>query len=223
MILFNRQVLFVHNPKTAGSSVLSFLKTILPKPLYFAGVKEIDTYHPSLSTAIEYACSVTRNQASDFRRIITCIRNPYDREVSMYCYFRDVLNNSPSLKADLNDPAIESIVRRAGMLDFGPYLEWLYTHHGTCDIWQSRRFYSLDDTRIPYMLSVLHTESLDTEIREALRGVDVVDDSSSVPRLNASTRGPTRDYFDIESEQVVTNSYEWIFEDGFYKRGVEHA
>jgi len=43
MILFNRQVLFVHNPKTAGTSVLRFLEQVLPD-VAMAGVNELGTH-----------------------------------------------------------------------------------------------------------------------------------------------------------------------------------
>src|SRR5262245_44151147 len=114
MILFNKELLFVHNPKTAGTSLLKHLGERLSGQVHYAGVNELGTYHPSLSRALAYACTVTHNNSHDFRRIISVMRNPYDREISMYVYFRDSLCHSTSLTRDLNDPMMGRIVRQAG-------------------------------------------------------------------------------------------------------------
>src|SRR5262249_19249880 len=94
VIFFNSQVLFVHNPKTAGTSLLQFFRDAFDEPFHMAGTPELGTYHPSLARACSYACAVMSVKPEQFSKIITCVRNPYAREVSMYWYFRDVLSTS---------------------------------------------------------------------------------------------------------------------------------
>src|SRR5262245_2434260 len=167
MILFNKQLLFVHNPKTAGTSLLHYLGERLVGPVYRAGVKEIGTHHPSLSMALGYACAITKNRVQDFRRIISVVRDPYDREISMYVYFRDVLNRSPTLAEDLNDSELESAVSMAGQLEFREYLVWLWKKFGTCDVWQSRCYYRTAEGRIPKSLYVIKMERLEQDLAAA--------------------------------------------------------
>src|SRR5262249_33718319 len=172
-ILLNNELLFVHNPKTAGTSLINYLGKILSGPVHYGGVKEVGTYHPSLSRSLNYACAITGNRPQDFQRIISVIRNPFDRELSMYVYFRDVLCNSASLAHDLNDSHIERLIRMAGKLSFDDYLAWIYSELGTCDIWKSKYFYMTAEGDVPSNLRILKTECLDEDLVGALRGIEL--------------------------------------------------
>ena len=88
MIVFNDETLLVHNPKTAGTSLITYLLSNLPGPVHTAGVRQLGTYHPSLSMSMGYAAAVVGTMS--FKRVISVIRNPFDREVSMYLYYRNV-------------------------------------------------------------------------------------------------------------------------------------
>src|SRR5262245_36924005 len=194
MILFINQLLFVHNPKTAGTSLLNYLGKVLFAPVHCAGVKEVGTYHPSLSHSLNYACAVTGNRSQDFRRIISVIRNPFDRELSMYVYFRDVLCNSASLAHNLNDSHMERIVRMAGKLSFDDYLAWTYSELGTCDIWKSKYYYRTAEGDVPPNLQILKMENLDKDLGEALRGIELENNIDTIPRLNVSQRTSAKVY-----------------------------
>jgi hypothetical protein len=217
MILFNKELLFVHNPKTAGTSLLHYLGRTLAGPINRAGVKEIGTHHPSLSLALGYACAITGNRVEDFRRIIGVVRNPYDREVSMYVFFRDVLCRSPTAGEDLNDADMERAVRMASRLAFRDYLEWLWEQFGTCDIWRSRCFYRTAEGRVPKNLRVLKIETLELDLANALAGLAMQNADPCIPRLNATQRNPTESYFDDRSTQLVAQSYRWMFEEELYE------
>ncbi len=216
MILFNKELLLVHNPKTAGTSLLRFLQERLTGPTHVAGVKEIGTHHPSLSLALGYACAITRNRPQDFRRIIGVIRNPYDREISMYRYFRDVLCASSRAEADLNDPRLLRAVRMAGHLPFPDYLQWAWEEFGTCDIWHSRCFYQTAEGRVPGNMRVLRMEALERELAVAITGLALTGEDGALPRLNVAAPPSAAANFDGPHADLVTRSYEWVFEDGFY-------
>lgn len=216
MILFNHELLFVHNPKTAGTSLLDYLSRRLAGQVHQAGVRDIGTNHPSLERALTHACAVTGNRPDQFRRLIGVVRDPYDREVSMYLYYRDVLASSPSLARDLNDPLMERNVRMAARLPFGDYLAWLWSEHGTCDIWHSRGFYRMSDGLKPASLCVLKVERLKQDIADALNGLELLE-SGPIPRLNTSQREATDSYYDERSADLVTASYDWMFVEGYYR------
>jgi hypothetical protein len=216
MILFNNQILFVHNPKTGGTSLLKHLGNILAEPIYYAGVQEIGTYHPSLSRALTYSCTMIGNPVYEFERIISVIRNPYDREISMYVYFRDILCNSKSLSRDLNNPSIERSVRMAGQLSFDDYLVWVDSEFGTCDIWRSKYFYRTDEEHVPATLRILRMEYLENDLADGLRDLKLRSNVATLPRLNVSPRTPADVYREARSVEIVTRSYKWIFESGYY-------
>ena len=96
--------------------MLAHLQAVLASPVYMAGANELGTHHPALSTALGYACGVTGK--SRFEIVLTVIRDPFDREVSMYRYFREVLAESPSLESDMPDAAMRRRVRKAAELGF---------------------------------------------------------------------------------------------------------
>jgi hypothetical protein len=209
MIIFNHRVLFVHNPKTAGTSVLAHLQAVLSSPVYMAGANELGTHHPALSTALGYACGVTGKSRFDI--ILTVIRNPFDREVSMYRYFREILANSPGLESDMPDAVMRGRVRKAAELDFNAYLQWLWDGEGTVDIWRSRCFYELAEGTRLEGLRVLRFETVANDLAQAL-GTD----GPSLPHLNASPKHSPTCQFDTRSIAVVQASYDWVFRAGWY-------
>lgn len=209
MIAFNSQVLFVHNPKTAGTSLIAHLQAVLPRPVYVAGANELGTHHPALSTALGYACGVTGK--SHFYKVLSIIRNPFDREISMYRYFREVLAASPGLESDMPDPAMRRRVHKAAELEFNAYLHWLWNEEGTVDIWRSRCFYELAEGTRLESLRVLRFELIATDLARAL-GTD----ESSLPHLNASHNHSPACRFDAQSVEIVQASYEWVFRAGWY-------
>ncbi len=209
MIVFNDTTLFVHNPKTAGTTLISFLQSTLPGPVYTGGVQQLGTYHPSLSKAMGYACGV-RGHAR-FDRIISVIRNPFDREVSMYTYFRDVLSKSPELHINLPDAAMQRRVRKSVELEFRDYLRWLWDEEGTVDVWRSRCFYEAVEGTEMGPLKLLRFEHLDEDLSLVLNVEDI-----RLPKLNASERRRTPEYYDQYTEYIVRRSYDWMFAAGHY-------
>jgi hypothetical protein len=209
MIIFNQRILFVHNPKTAGTSVLAHLQAVLAGPVYTAGANELGTHHPALSTALGYACGVTGKSRFDI--VLTVIRNPFDREVSMYRYFREVLAEWPGLESDMPDAAMRRRVRKAAELEFNAYLQWLWDEEGTVDIWRSRCFYELAEGTRLECLRVLRFETVANDLAQAL-GTD----GPSLPHLNASRNHSPACHFDAQSIGVVQASYDWVFRAGWY-------
>jgi hypothetical protein len=207
VIVFNSKTLFVHNPKTAGTSLIAHLRAILPGPVYVAGVNELGTHHPSLSTALGYACGVTGK--SQFKLVLTVLRNPFDRELSMYRYFREVLANSPGLESDMPDAKMRRYVRKAAELEFNAYLQSLWDEEGTVDIWRSRCFYETEERSRFDSLRILRFETLRDDIARALGTKRL-----ALPRLNATSKS---DYcFHDKSIRIVQSTYKWIFDAGWY-------
>ena len=169
MILFNREVLFVHNPKTAGTSLLACLESVLPE-VQKAGTPEIGTHHPHLSRALAYACEKTGNCPEDFKCILVGVRDPVERERSMYAYFRAIAD-LPGTSAELNDPSLELVVKAAARCDLDTYIRFLFYGRGV-DVWRSRFYYRTDDGRTLAALRLLRLPTLFGDLSAALCGVE---------------------------------------------------
>lgn len=204
MILFSREVLFVHNPKTAGTSLLAYLEKALPE-VRKAGTPELGTHHPHLSCALEYACAQTGNRPWDFKRILVCVRDPVERERSMYAYFRSIAH-LPGTRYELNDPALEYVVRTAAASDPDTYIRRLFYGPGI-DVWKSRRYYESDDGKTPPALRLLRTTHLDSDLGAALRGVEH-NDVGSIPHTNKSDSSAV--YFSARTAAMIRHSYAWM-------------
>ena len=140
MIVFNKDILFIHNPKCAGTTLGYFLLQHLKRPVYNAGRPEIGTYHPSVDLALGYACGIIGQEPADFQKIVSTIRNPYSREVSMYYYFRQILSDSETNSYDINNEIIEYCVNLSKTLELNQYIECLYEMFGTIDIYNIKQY-----------------------------------------------------------------------------------
>src|SRR5689334_3669504 len=129
-MLFSKELLFVHVPKTGGMSIGSHLLAELPRPVFYVrppheqaiqdpGVVDIvENRHLPLSAArqlvAQYGFEIT-----DFPMIIAVVRNPYCLEVSRYAYLQNghAFDAGPdqelALSADFETFAIESSPRGA--------------------------------------------------------------------------------------------------------------
>src|SRR5829696_2234036 len=98
-MLFNRDVLFIHVPKTGGMSLTQYLLEALPPPIYYFhpgvdgdksgnGIVHVDGLrHETLAEAE----SIVREYGYDlykFPLVLAVLRNPYALEVSRYAYLR---------------------------------------------------------------------------------------------------------------------------------------
>jgi hypothetical protein len=112
-MVFNRDVLFLHVPKTGGVSVTNYLLQVLPAPVYYVtkgpvkqaadreGVSFIaGEAHQTLATARKFLPAYGF-ELEQFPRILATLRNPYDLTVSYYTYKR-----SPDVEFTLLDAAV---------------------------------------------------------------------------------------------------------------------
>jgi hypothetical protein len=109
-MVFNRDVLFLHVPKTGGVSVTNYLLQVLLAPVYYvtkgpigqAAAREGVSFiggeaHQTLATARRFLRG-HGFELEQFPRIFATIRNPYDLAVSYYTYKR-----SPQVEFTLLD------------------------------------------------------------------------------------------------------------------------
>ncbi|MBD8906936.1 sulfotransferase domain-containing protein [Methylorubrum zatmanii] len=213
MILFNRQLLFVHNPKTAGTSLLKYLRSALPQA-QVGDVTTLGSNHPSLSFSLGYACAALAQPPAAFKRVLVVTRNPFDREVSVYEHYRQNLQYE-GVDRDLNSPILFEAVRQAARLSFGEYLQWVWETHGTCDLWHTEGYHRIDETFSLPQLSIIRVENLEAELSEALKDITLLE-GEPLSHINTTRRKAIADYYDAASVEIVRASYAWMFRSGLY-------
>lgn len=215
-MIFSRDMLFLHVPKTGGMSVTSYLLEVLPRPVYYTspeteeesessnGIVELQgARHESLPEAAE----VVRDHGmtlSSFSLILAGLRNPYDLEVSRYHYLRlghpwDYGRNQVlALTRDFATFATESSFNEA------------YPIRGL-------EHYFFLEGRTPENLKVIRTENLEGDVRDALNSIGI-EQTTSFPWKNRSPRSDFHSYYTKEAEEAVYRKYKWVFDRGFYPR-----
>lgn len=213
MIVFNKELLFVHNPKTAGTSILKYLLSVLPEART-AGVKELGSYHPSLSASLGYACASLTQPPSAFKRVLVVARNPFDREISIYEHYRQNLQYE-RVDDDLNSQVLLEAVQQAGRMSFKDYLAWIWQTHGTCDLWHTENYYKSAETFALPQLSIVRMENLTVELSAALQGIILLKEDA-LPHINTTSRAAASSYYDASTIDIVRASYAWMFSQGLY-------
>ncbi|MCJ2028795.1 sulfotransferase family protein [Methylobacterium sp. J-043] len=216
MILFNRELLFVHNPKTAGTSILRYLRSVLPE-VQTAYIKTLGSNHPTLSLSVGYACGVLAQPPSAFKRVLVMTRNPFDREVSVYEHYRQNLQYD-TIAEDLNSPVLLEAVRQAARMPFDAYLHWVWETHGTCDLWNTESYHRTEETFSLPQLAIVKVEEIETGLAAALQGV-TLQDGEALPHINTTARRAAAAYYDEATLDIVRKSYAWMFRQGLYDEG----
>src|SRR4051812_43407769 len=212
-MLFSKELLFIHVPKTGGMSIDQSLLATLARPVYYvrpshespikdSGIVEIvEDRHLSLPAA-RNVVSQHGFEIGQFPMILAVIRNPYSLEVSRYAYLQNDhawdagSNQQLALTADFETFAINSSV-----------------HGGSVPI---EDYFQLDG-RILENVRIVRFENLDDGIRDALRSVGVRVEGR-LPHFNVSRHGDFASYYNATSEEAVYRRYKWVFDTGYYER-----
>lgn len=215
-MLFNRDLLFLHVPKTGGMAVTQKLLDVLPKPIYYAlpeGAKnkvhnppEVIAVggkrHGNLQQAKDWVMEYGKTLSS-FKKIIATIRNPYAMEVSRYFYLRldrpwdRGKAQAIALNSDFETFAIESPY-------FGRKLSRVED-------------YFLIDGAIPDNMTIIKQEQLNADLNRVLTELDL-SLGSDVVRKNGTKHEDYHQYMTSKAEVAVYQRYQWLFDRGFYPR-----
>ena len=215
-MLFNKDLLFIHVPKTGGISMTWYLLDVLPRPVYYshpqvgdevfpAGVEQIvGKRHESLAEARDvvarYGFALER-----FPLILAAIRNPYEMEVSRYAYLRAghpwELAGAEARRAmdySFEEFATTSELNGGHWWPDDPEAGKLpaYAPDGTGDRSYPNdlaSFYTIDGIRPPN-LRILRFENLAAEVIDALRAIGI-EGPREFPWANRSEHGHYLSYY----------------------------
>ena len=215
-MIFTKDVLFLHVPKTGGSSVSQWLLDVLPGPVYFAhpdhvgedssrsGIRRVNgRAHETLQEASE----VLPRYGIDIRRIpliLAGIRNPYALEVSRFFHLRKKRppnNRGPGPTRAL-EGGFENIV-----VNCKP--EWVIGGQLEPD-------FLLDGT-MPPNLVIVRLENAHEELSSALTRIGIATDVP-LPWYNESDHEHFSAYYTPPAEEAVYRRHQWVFDNGFYAR-----
>ena len=213
-MIFSKDLLFVHVPKTGGMSVTRYLLEVLPRPIYYSvdrrderitdeGIHQFPGIrHETLAEARdivrEYGFDIP-----DFPLILAVLRNPYAIEVSRYKYMQQ---DYAWLSGSVKELALNE--------DFVTFALKSSYHGGS-----SRPLddYFLLEGKAPPNLRILRLESLLEELKSALRGIGI-EKVAELPHENTSFHGDYRLYYSKAAEEIVYQKYRWAFDAGWYDR-----
>jgi len=202
-------ILFIHVPKTAGTSVTKWLldnvpgKKLLTVPDGTAmprrGVRvATGVRHEDLEMATRGLARIGR-RLEDFRVILAVIRNPYDLEVSRYCFHRYGFSDNESLR---------KVARGTDFDEWARDVPFPWGHRPM----PIERFYTVDGA-MPANMRLVRFERLAGELAAAVAPLKV---RRGLKHANASAHAHWSEYVTARNEPWIFRKYEWLFQ--FYPR-----
>jgi hypothetical protein len=211
-MLLSPSLIFVHNPRTGGTSARGLIQASLPDRYYPINDPEMTpgkkqwAMHQGLDFAHQYA----RRLGLDPCKIPTlvCIRNPYDHVLSGYKY----LAGKPAGTVPDMEP------------DFSTYVRRLYEklNNRQKAFLENAPFglnskYLLVNRMQPSNLVVARTEQLGRDLASFIRQFGV-EPAHDIKRVNASAPGDRSSYYGSDEEEVVYRLHKQMFDRGLYQR-----
>jgi hypothetical protein len=212
-MLWNRQLLFIHVPKTAGMSITEHLMRWLSGPVYLAvpeGHKPRDP--PQHVRVVQGRRHATLEQARDALAtygvnlydvplISAVVRNPYEMEVSRFFYLR---------KGNPWDAGPDQELAMSG--NFEEFAVGI-----GCDSLRLERYYTLDG-RMPSNFHVLRFERLQEDFSQLATFLALPETAGPLPQENVTSHRPYGEYMTQRTEEFVYRRYQWMFDSGIYAR-----
>ena len=196
MIITENKTVFIHIPKNAGTSIISFFQnrqnSICVQPKLHADINDIKNRFPY--TYKNY-------------RKFAIIRNPYDRMVSWFSYLKESAENSGFDMSLMYPTEFSEWIK-------DPFKYWL--PHGKLDIDESGkyslRFLECQHTWVDSTVTILKYENLQQELN------DFFEEKIKLPTINKSKRGDYTGYYNQKTLDIVHARYKEDFEKFNYKK-----
>mgnify|MGYP006292851367 CR=1 FL=1 len=212
-MLLSRSLIFVHNPRTGGTSVRRLLQASLPDHYFPVNDPEMTTGQKqwAMHQGMDFAHQYAHRLGLDPLRIPTlvCIRNPYDHVLSGYKY----LAGKPAGTVPGLEPDFETYVRnlyqkltdrQRRLLESAPY-------------GLSSKYVLVKRTQ-PSNLTIAKTESLQADVARFIHDKFGVEPAHAIGQENASSSGGRAEFYGTGEEEVVYRLYRQMFDRGLYAR-----
>lgn len=185
MISLQNRFLFVHIPKTAGNSIQSVLRHYSEDELVVLrqeqdGVERFGLRNPKFklrkhSTLAEYRAALGEEAFGALFKF-TCVRNPWDRMVSLYF--------QPTQKPEMWDPKKfrKLVLKTPSIADY-------------------LRLDQPNDDPFGNVRQLLRFENLADDFRSVCAALDIP--AAPLPIYNRSARKPYAEYYDVDLRDMV--------------------
>ncbi len=178
MISHNPKFIFVHVPKTAGSSIIKALANYSSAPINFEanGNALLEDKHIT-------AAQLRQKMGSGWDQYFSfaVVRNPWDRVVSNFCYLDKI--NHPRLRG-AKTPS-----------------EWVRSGNLWC---YPASYYLLINGQVG-VNRVIRYENLGKDFRKVCKKIGIK--AAKLPRYNSSPHKHFTEYYDDESREIVADIF----------------
>jgi hypothetical protein len=221
-MIFNDEIVFIHNGKTGGMSCSKYLLSVLKPPIYNCHVDALKIpppqmaagevipittigRHCTLTVASELIQRITQKPVSDRKKVFVVIRNPYTLEYSYYRHLqkprvieRRIRENPELIK--LAQGNFKEFSRKSG-----------YHQPGV-----RQEDYFLVEGKMPRNIEIIKHENLEHSFKAAVSPFVKVGAEAYFPHLNKS--GGEEELIallDDELKEIIYQKHQYIF-DNFY-------
>lgn len=227
---YNDQVLFIHIPKTAGWSCKTYMAD------HLEGVLLPDNPESKLPIGhirLQDFEGFTGRAPDSFEKILAVVRNPYEQQLSQWCFWRERFAKGfghihdrcaatyARLEKWLEDPGCDFHIwyeQHTDRREESPYVKGTERYE---DFGGFYKFWLTVDGVIPENVQVIRQENLDEEFPEAMSSPVVLHVAKPgapysrppMPHLNTSPHDTNvKQYYTPRAAELVEAKFAWAFE-----------
>jgi len=230
-VVINPELLFIHIPKTGGTSCTDYLCQTLRGPVFCSSIKHqhadqhfgatlFEGYSHETLTEIyadrERILATTGIDPTRLRNVFAVIRNPYALELSNYLFFRNGRSNI------LKGPAFQvPHVQDKVALAQGSFEDFVRESGYFRDDIAGQQFRSEDyltlEGHVPDFVTILKAEELGA-VFPALTLPFRARNDIDFPHSNQSAKPGDMTLSDIDAatRAAIREKHQWLFDNGFY-------
>jgi hypothetical protein len=218
-MVYNKDILFIHIGKTGGTSAAKYLCSTIHPPVYNVipdGAMSIQyghetnlsgQRHATLVEALKFTKKQSGFMLKDFKKVIAVIRHPYNLEISLFNYYKRLLQNDPTILDGA--PKRKAIVLKD---DFAAFVKGKFYHRNGIHI----KKYVAIDGKLPKNVEVIKFEEMTPKFLSL--GKTFGNSNPDFPHLNKTKAAAIEDYITPELEPIIFRKYRWVFQYGDYRR-----
>ena len=213
-MLIGQKFIFIHYPRTGGTSVRNHLSRLFPDnylPMSdprLSREQQVNLTHQSLVVCHQYAKQSGVNPLS--LPTLVCIRNPYSLMLSEYMYLKQKWGKKIK---DLDKTFSGYLNTLSKKVTAEKKQRWKESHYGRY------QDYLCINGSLPVNLTIARYESLEEDVNRFIaEKLGLTDSKAKLPHKNASRHGKVAAYYTEKDEQLVYDMWQNVFDNGLYNR-----
>lgn len=204
MINYIKKFVFIHIPKTAGTTIKSYLTDIR------GNVQTIQ--HPHI---LDYMNTI--DEIDNFFKF-TCVRNPYDLIVSRFFYRKKIIDNikknkklNESEKNKLKDVSFDEFVKNKKIY-LDSFKGWVHPKSVAYKLYDKGRSQGSqfdlisNENQVMLMDKIIKYENIGEELKSILRSLEIFREIEI--HLNKTEHTNYRDYYTSETKKIIKTRFE---------------